>query len=99
MISQKKALDKINKAIELHEKMKKSYFWSSPGSAAARRSYEEYNSYKEVFSFKKDGKVYDVCINCVTTCSCSNIYYSGNFSINNKTCNISGIKKLAKLLN
>jgi len=93
-----KALKIIEEAIALHEKMKNSFFWSSPRSASARRSYEKFNTFKENFSFKKGKIVYDVVIKCNTTCSCNHIYYSGLFKINDNTCDIRGLKKLVKLL-
>jgi hypothetical protein len=80
----------IKYAIELHEKMKNSYFWNSPGAAGQRRYYEEQHSYTDMINI--NGKKLE--INCITSCSCKNIYYKGEFYFDGQKKNISVLKKI-----
>jgi hypothetical protein len=97
-ISQKKALEKINFIIEHNRKFSSTYFWTSPGSANERRNYEKRNSYMENFSFKKDGKVYEICANFEVSCSCKNVYTTKKYEVNGKLVDIRSIKKIGVLL-
>ena len=84
----------LEKVIELHEKMKNSYFYSSPSSATSRRLYEKYNSLTTELSAKGD----KIEIIQDTSCSCKNVYYSMKILINGNSSgkNISFVKKLMK---
>lgn len=91
----KKQLKKeIEKIIALHEKMQRSYFFSSPASAAARRSYEADHS--QTVTGEIAGHSFD--FSCETKCSCKNVYYKGIFVIDGKKVTIKGVKKLLQSL-
>jgi len=84
----KKIKNYIGNIIDLHEKMKKSYFWAPPCNASSRRSYEEYNSNSY------ENKYLGIRLECNTSCSCKNIYYSGKFYVNGKKTTILKIKNI-----
>jgi len=84
----KELKNNLKEAIELHEKMKNSYFWTPPSNASSRRSYEKNNS----FSFAYPG----LTVDCETSCSCKNIYYSGKFYYEGKKTTLTKIKNLYK---
>ena len=77
------------------EKFKNSYFWSSPGSAGGRRSYEEYYTIPE-FSFDYDGHHYTAEFN--VTCSCRNIYAKGYYTKDGNKTTITTLKNVYKKL-
>ena len=80
----------IEDCIDQHEKMRNSYFWRPPGSAASRRNYENKNS----CSFSGNILGTKIEIECGTTCSCRNIYYKGIFYVDGKKKNITAIKNI-----
>ena len=86
-------LKNLQAIINLHDKMKGSYFYHSPSSASSRRSYEKYNSLTTEFEF--DGQ--QIRVEQGTRCSCKNVYYSMSIYING-VCgkDIRFIKKLLK---
>jgi hypothetical protein len=88
--------NELNSIINLHEKMRNSYFWSSPSVAASRRDYEKYNSNDYEFSFENQ----KIRVLQDTSCSCKNIYYSMKIFIDDKIVNkdIRFIKKIYKSL-
>lgn len=81
----------ILEIIELHEKMRGSYFWSPPQHAHERRYYEKKNS-AEINFVTEDGT--SIELTCETKCSCRNIYYKGHFFINGQRVTIKKIKSL-----
>jgi len=85
---QKKEVESI---IQLHEKMRKSYFWNSPSHAHERRYYEKKNSSE--FNFISENGI-PINLKCITKCSCKNIYYKSEFFIDNKKVTIREVKKL-----
>jgi len=85
----------VDNILQLHEDMKKSYFFKSCGNATSRRRFEKLNS----FSFVGDINGHHLESNQDTVCSCKNVYYTSEFRIDGKKCNIRGIKKLYKELN
>lgn len=87
---QKKAISQI---IELHESMKNSYFWAPPKSASDRRTYEKKHSATVDFT-SADGTI--IHLECVTKCTCHNIYYKSYFFINREKVSIRKVKDLIK---
>lgn len=82
--------NEIQQIIWLHEKMRNSFFWKPNSNASGRRSYEENNSLFIEGLFMRC----PVSFKCETSCSCKNIYYKGQFFINNKKVTIASVKKL-----
>ena len=91
-MSKKQIKKEIEKAIELHEKMKNSFFWSSPAGAASRRSYEKYNSNSCSFEYNNN----TITVEQNTSCSCKNIYYTAVIKVNGIRKDIRALKKVLK---
>lgn len=88
-------ISNINRIIATAEGFKNAYFWSPPGSASGRRSYERKHSIPEVSW--NDGKHkytarYDV------TCSCHNIYAKGTYTRDGNKTTLTAIKNSLKRL-
>lgn len=66
---------KLLAVINLHQKMSRSYFYTPPYLAAARRSYEEYNSLDT--EVVVNGHTYRIVQE--TSCSCRHVYYSVHY--------------------
>ena len=81
-----------NNAIALNERMRGSYFWSSPRDAASRRRYEEQHSLGANFEYK--GHTY--YINLVTECSCRNIYFKQYIELDGESKDIRLLRKVLK---
>lgn len=75
--------------LTLHDKMKGSYFYSSPGSASSRRSYEKNNS-RDTLKFVVDGKEYTW--KQTTDCSCRNVYYKSIVTVDGDSKDVRAIK-------
>ncbi len=86
--------ERINQLIEQHEKMRNSYFWSSPRSAYGRRNYEQQHSDSEKFEW--NGKIIEV--EQRTMCSIRNIYYKQVICVDGIKKNVSVLKKIASQL-
>lgn len=97
-ITQKEARRLIGHILTNHEDFKKAYFFISPGSASARRSYEKKNSYVYAFSFEKKGEKHTLELSSTVSCSCKNVYYSSSFIIDGKSVDVRGVKKINNLL-
>lgn len=82
----------LENALNLHNKMKNSYFRSPPMSASSRRNYENYNSFSYTFDYKGDSYEIDL----TTECSCRHIYYKGRFYKNGYTRDVRIIKNILK---
>lgn len=89
-------IQSLESIIDLHDKMKNCYFFSSPSSAAMRRSYEKYNSMTT--EFELDGQQVKVVQD--TKCSCRNVYYKMTIYIDGQQVkkDIRFIKKILKNL-
>lgn len=74
------------------EKFKNAYFFSSPKSAAGRRSYEKLYSIPET-TFEYNGNTYTVEYN--VTCNCNNVYAKGYYTRNGEKITLRTIKKIA----
>ena len=81
---------KIRQIVNLHTKMKSSFFWRPPPNASGRRSYEK--SHSNSISFTHEKKKY--VIRQSTECSAKNIYYSLNISVNGMKKDIRALKSI-----
>lgn len=86
----KKTKQDIDFCVSFHETHKKSFFWSSPKSATARRHEEQRKSFT-----KQIGKIMFVSD---VQCSCSNYYYTGQFFEGSEKKNVSCFKKYQKMI-
>ena len=84
--------DKVQTAIENHERFRNSYVWNSPGAASARRSYERKNSF--AVQFVNAGVRYSYTSD--VSCSCKNIYYTGTFMVDGEKKTVRVFKNLLK---
>ncbi len=83
----------IEEFISTSETLKNAYFWSSPTSAAGRRSMENRYSIPEfTFTFNKDIYTCELSVSC----SCRNVYVSKTITKNGKTTNITPVKNVLK---
>lgn len=91
----KEIVAKIEAIVNEAESMKNSYFWNSPSTASARRSYEKKRTYDEITWM--DGKdIYTA--EFVVTCSCKNIYAQGRYTKNGNKTTLTAIKNSLKRL-
>jgi hypothetical protein len=81
---------KVLRAIEQHEKHKKSYFWTPFGNASNRRETERQNTWR--VAFRHDGK--DYAYESYVTCSCKNYYYNGHFIVDGTRRTVRAFAKL-----
>lgn len=75
------------------EAMKKAYFWQSPGSAPVRRRYEEEHSHPLV-EWEEGGHKYTA--KYTVSCSCNNIYASGEYTKDGNKTTLTAIKNSYK---
>lgn len=71
VVNQEETAGMLDKAIQHHERMKNSYFWSSPSHAHSRRKYEADNSFR--YKIEMTNGYVEIVQN--VECSCANIYY------------------------
>ena len=91
----KEIVAKIEALVEDAETMKNSYFWNSPSTASARRSYEKKLTHEEISWI--DGKD-TYTAEFVVTCSCKNIYAQGRYTKNGNKTTLTAIKNSLKRL-
>ena len=86
---------KIEAIINEAESMKNCYFWNSPTTASARRSYEKKLTHEEInWTDGKDTYTAEF----VVTCSCKNIYAHGHYTKNGNKTTLTAIKNSLKRL-
>ena len=91
----KEIVAKIEAIVNEAESMKNSYFWNSPSTASARRSYEKKHTHDEITWM--DGKdIYTA--EFVVTCSCKNIYAQSRYTKNGNKTTLTAIKNSLKRL-
>ena len=90
-----KTTGRISAIISEAEAMRNAYFWSSPGSAGARRSYEHQHSHPAVEW--QDGQD-NYTAEYTVSCSCNNIYAYGTYTKNGKKTTLTAIKNSYKRL-
>ena len=87
----------VRAVVDCAERMKNAYFFSPPGSAGGRRSYERKNSAPRVEW--TDGKN-TFSAEFITSCSCSYVYAYGIYTRNGKKTTLTAIRNsLARLEN
>jgi hypothetical protein len=97
---------RISQILDLHEKMRNAYFWTPPGAANARRSYESRNSdsfnceFELVTQLKTKQKVQKISLEleCDTSCSCKNVYYHGRFYENGRKTTSKRVQTLLEIM-
>ena len=87
------AIRTIDTIVDLHNDMKGSYFWTPPGSASRRRSYEADRCNDLTFRF--DGNTYR--IEQTTSCSCKHIRYQLYVEVDGKRKDVRVLKRLLAL--
>ena len=85
----------IRKVIESAEEMKNAYFFTPPGNASGRRSYEKKHSAPRVDWI--DGKD-EYSAEFSVSCSCSYVYASGIYTRNGKKTTLTAIRNSLKRL-
>lgn len=85
----------IRAVIDSAEEMKNAYFFSPPGNASGRRSYEKRHSAPRVEW--TDGKD-EYSAEFTVSCSCANIYARGDYYKNGKKTNLTAIRNSLKRL-
>lgn len=75
------------------ETMRNAYFFRSPGSAGARRSYEKYHSHDRV-EWVEAGHVYTAEFR--VSCSCANVYAYGVYTRDGSKTTLTAIKNSLK---
>ena len=93
-LKRKELLEKIEDAINFHEKFKNAYFFDPPSSASSRRSYEKQNQRDIKFAYNGMNYSYRGYV----TCSCKNVYYYGTFSVDKVIKDVRAFKKIKEEL-
>ena len=91
----KDTISAIAKIIDQAEKFKNAYFWSAPGCAGLRRSYEKSNTIPAV-EWSEGGHTYSAAYK--VTCSCKNVYACGEYYRDGKRTTLTAIKNSHKRL-
>lgn len=82
--------NKVTIAIAAHERLSGSYFWKPPGGASSRRQMEKNESI--ALSFRSGGHLY--AYTARVSCSCKNVYYSGEFTIDGERKTVRSFRRL-----
>ena len=80
---------KLKNLIDTAERFRNAYFWSAPGNAGARRSYERQNSVP-LIAWTENGHNYTA--EFTVNCSCRNIYANGTYTRDGKNTTITVIR-------
>lgn len=92
-MSTKEIISALESIIATAEKFKGAYFFTPPGNANGRRSYEEYYSIP-FFAFEYNGVEY-TCEYRIS-CSCRNVYAKGIYTRNENKTTLTAIKNVLK---
>lgn len=84
--------NQIEQALENHERLKSSYFWTDLGNASARRNQEK--KYNFSVSVEHEGDIYEYTSS--VRISTKNFYYHGRFTKNGKRGDVRLFKKLLR---
>ena len=90
---EKEIIRKVAEIIEEAEKMRGAYFFSAPGNASGRRSYERYHSHPMV-EWAEGGHEYTA--EYTVSCSCKNVYASGTYTKDGAKTTLTAIKNSYK---
>lgn len=82
-------IKQIKAIIDEAEKMRGAYFFTPPGSAGNRRSYERYHSHDQV-EWTEGGHTYTAAY--IVECSCKNVYAKGKYTRDGKTTTLTTIR-------
>lgn len=91
----KEIICKIGAIIDEAERMKGAYFFSPPGNASGRRSYERYHSH-DMIEWTEGGHTYTA--EYVVSCSCKNVYAYGKYTKDGNKTTLTAIKNSYKRL-
>jgi len=80
----------IQRALDNHEALKPSYFWTNQGNASSRRYQEKQLNFTVKFNHDGDAYQYD----SVVRISTKNFYYTGRFTKNGAKKDVRLFKKL-----
>lgn len=83
---------RLQAIIDRHERLRKSYFWSSPSTASARRQMERRES--TTYCFKRNHKIYE--IDQDVSCSCKHVYYRLLIYVDGKRKDVRVLKSLLR---
>lgn len=89
-------LNEIAAIIEEAENMKSAYFFTPPCNASSRRSYEKRHSNGPI-SWEEGGHQYTA--EYTVTCSCRNVYASGNYTKDGKKTTLTAIRNSYNRMN
>lgn len=88
-------LSDIGDVIYEADKHRNAYWWSSPGNASARRSYEKKHTVPTV-EWTENGHSYTAAY--TVRCSCSNVYARGEYTRDGAKTTLTAIKNSYKRL-
>ena len=80
----------IERALDNHDRLKSSYFWTPRGNASSRRNDEKKYNFGVTVEYKGDVYTYDSHVQVSTR----NFYYTGDFRKNDKRGDVRIFKKL-----
>ena len=79
----------VRSLVETAEKFRNSYWFTPPTSASGRRSYEKHNS---IDSFEWDESGHHFSASFTVSCSCRNVYTTGEYYKDGKKTTLTAIK-------
>lgn len=79
----------VGAIIDEAEYMKSAYFWTPPGNASGRRSYERKHSHDKV-EWSENGHSYTA--EYTVSCSCHNVYATGTYTRDGKKTTLTAIR-------
>ncbi len=85
----------IRTVVDAAETMRNAYFFTPPGSAGGRRSYERYHSAPRV-DWNEGGHEYSA--EYTVTCSCANVYAFGTYTRDGKKTTLTAIRNSLRRL-
>lgn len=88
-------INAVQAIVDEAEYMKKAYFWTPDSSAGGRRSYERRHSH-DLVEWDEGGHHYSAAY--TVSCSCRNIYASGDYTKDGKKTTLLAIKNSLKRL-
>lgn len=95
-VSQRQQLiAQISALVDTAAKFKNAYFFSPPGNANGRRSYEKQHTIPE-FSWEENGNTFTA--KYIVDCSCKNVYAYGMYTKNGSKTTLTAIKNSLKRL-
>lgn len=84
--------ENLQHAVENHDRLTNSFFWTPSGNAGVRRSNENRNN------FYYENSRYDISVENNYSESCANCYYKGIFYVDGKKTTVTKIKNIISSL-